>query len=73
MDKYTLTETVLLLRVKKEFSYLKVFCIKWKPEVIPRMASRYIPIQQRLKKRSMSYMLQVINLPHIHIHGYGGD
>lgn len=42
---YTLTEAVLLLRVKKEFSYIKIFCIKWKPEVIARMASRYIPIQ----------------------------
>lgn len=69
----THTETVLLLRVKKKFSYLKIFCIKWKPEVTARMASRYIPIQQRLKMRSMSYILLIINLPHIHIDKCGGD
>lgn len=51
---------------KKGIFLYNFFCIKWKPEIIARMTSRYILIEQRLKKRSALYMLLVKNLLHIH-------
>lgn len=40
MDKHTLSHKLYCFSVIKEFSYLRIFSIKWKPEIIARMASR---------------------------------